>query len=154
MRRTILTSLDAWRAPMSRLREVLFHPDAVWAVAYSPDGRTILSGSSAVVSGKLEGEARLWDAATGQPIGQPMRHGSYVVALAFRPDGKVLLTGGSDRVARLWDARTCAPLGPPLAHRDEVSSVAFAPDGRTFLTVAGPTVRIWDGRTFEPIAAL
>ena len=42
------------------------HSDGVWSVAFSPDGKTILTGM-------LDKTARLWDAATGRPIGQPLR---------------------------------------------------------------------------------
>ena len=40
--------------------------------------------------------ARLWDAATGQPIGAPMKHQGVVMAVAFSPDGKTVLTGSCD----------------------------------------------------------
>ena len=77
-------------------------------MAFSPDGKTILTGC-------WDRTARLWDAATGRPIGQPMRHPDVVWAVAFSPDGKTILTGGQDKTARLWDAATGQPVGPPLA---------------------------------------
>ena len=77
------------------------------AVAFSPDGKAVLTGSE-------DKTARLWDAATGQPIGRPMRHQGGVLAVAFSPDGKTVLTGSEDQTARLWDAATGQPIGPPL----------------------------------------
>jgi tetratricopeptide (TPR) repeat protein len=65
-------------------------------VAYSPDGKTVLTGSR-------DNTARLWDAATGRPLGPPMAHQGRVVAVAFSPDGKAALTGSADGTARLWD---------------------------------------------------
>ena len=56
------------------------------SVAFSPDGKTVLTGS-------CDKTARLWDAATGQPIGQPLAHQGAVGAVAFSPDGKTVLTG-------------------------------------------------------------
>ena len=75
-------------------------------MAFSPDGKTVLTGS-------YDKTARLWDAATGQPLGPPLTHQDTVQAVAFSPDGKTVLTGSVDKTARLWDAATGRPLGPP-----------------------------------------
>ena len=75
------------------------HQGFVLAVAYSPDGKIILTGCA-------DGTARLWDASTGQPIGPPMRHENGVEAVAFSPDGTTVLTGSIDNTARLWDVDT------------------------------------------------
>ncbi|AGA27415.1 serine/threonine-protein kinase [Singulisphaera acidiphila] len=147
LRRTILSNLDAWHTPMIPLREMFVHPDAIWSVALSPNGRTLLTGSSVMVEGKLLGEARLWDVETGKALGEPLKHGSYVNSAVFSPDGKVILTGSADRTARLWDTATCHPLGPPLVQDSSVKTVAFAPDGRSFLTVTGRSVDFWDTAT-------
>ena len=50
-----------------------------------------------------QGSARLWDAETGAPRGEPMKHDHWVDAVAFSPDGKTVLTGSFDKTARLWD---------------------------------------------------
>jgi WD40 repeat protein/tRNA A-37 threonylcarbamoyl transferase component Bud32 len=79
-------------------------------------------------------------------------HGSMVLAVAFRGDGRVLVTGGGDRTARLWDAATGAPRSPPLRHAKQVNAVAFSPDGRKVLTAGdGGTARLWDADTGEPL---
>ena len=83
---------------------------AVFAVAFSPDGKTVLTGSQ-------DKTARLWDAATGRPLGSPMAHQGAVSAVAYSPDGKTVLTGSADFTARLWDAATGRPLGQPMAHQ-------------------------------------
>ncbi len=94
----------------------------VWSVAFSPDGKTILTGS-------YDKTARLWDAATGRPLGQPMEHSGWVSSVAFSPDGKTILTGCDDNTAQLWDAATGQRMGRPLEHQGAVWSVAFSPDG-------------------------
>ena len=99
----------------------------VFAVAFSPDGKAVLTGSA-------DKTARLWDAATGQPIGAPLQHQGRVSAVAFSPDGKTILTGSEDKTARLWDAATGQPIGAPMQHQGPVRAVAFSPDGKAALT--------------------
>jgi hypothetical protein len=114
-------------------------------VAFSPDGKTILTGSS-------DHSARLWETANGQPIGEPLLHGDRIRSVAFSPDGRTVLTASFDQTARLWDAATGKPVGPVIAHRDWVVDVAFSPDGRTILTASSDgTARLcavpppWEG---------
>ncbi len=99
--------------------------DAVRSVAFSPDGRRIVSGS-------YDRTLRLWDAATGQPIEAPLTgHTDVVRSVAFSPDGRRIVSGSNDRTVRLWDAATGRPIGQPLiGHEGHVTSVAFSPDGR------------------------
>ena len=74
----------------------LLHQSLAIAVAFSPDGRTVLTGSR-------DNTARLWDAATGRPLGPPLRHDGEVTRVAFSPDGKTVLTGSYDSTVRIWD---------------------------------------------------
>jgi tetratricopeptide (TPR) repeat protein len=114
-------------------------------VAYSPDGKTVLTGSH-------DGTARLWDATAGRPLGPPMDHRGGVWAVAYSPDGKTVLTGSFDRTARLWDATTGRPLGAPLEHQGRVRVVAYSPDGKTVLTGSfDRTARLWDAATGRPL---
>jgi tetratricopeptide (TPR) repeat protein len=121
------------------------HEKAVFFVAFGPDGRTILTGSQ-------DQTARLWDADTGRPIGQPMVHRETLTSLAFSPDGTTVLTGSQDRMARLWDAATGRPIGQAMEHSGAVNAVAFSPDGKTILTGSEDrTARQWDAASGRPI---
>jgi WD40 repeat protein len=73
---------------------------------------------------------RLWDTATGQPVGPPLTgHTHTVFSVAFSPDGTRIASGSKDGTVRLWDTATGKPIGPPLTgHTDYVYSVAFSPD--------------------------
>jgi WD40 repeat protein len=115
---------------------VVRHSRVVNAVAFSPDGRWLATGSN-------DGDARIWDAAGGRDRLR-LPHGSAVSSVAFSPDGRWLATGSQDGSARIWDAagveeRLC------LSHRSAVSSVAFSPDGRWLATGGNDgDARIWD----------
>jgi len=74
----------------------LVHREAVVAVAYSPDGKTALTGSQ-------DGTARLWDTATAQAIGVAMKHQAPLVSVAYSPNGETVVTVTEDNTARLWD---------------------------------------------------
>ena len=122
----------------------LLHDGHIMAVAFSPDGATVLTGSD-------DNTARLWDAKTGTLRGEPLKHERSVSTVAFSPDGVMVLTGSDDNTARLWDAKTGEPRGEPLKHEDWVRTVAFSPDGTTVLTGSyDNTARLWDAKTGAP----
>ncbi|MCO6427823.1 WD40 repeat domain-containing protein, partial [Nitrosomonas communis] len=77
---------------------LLGHQNAVSSVAFSPDGRRIVSGS-------WDSTIRLRDAESGQQIGQPLLgHQDAVLSIAFSPDGRRIVSGSMDKTVRLWDA--------------------------------------------------
>jgi WD40 repeat protein len=73
--------------------------ESVWSVAFSPDGKRLVTGS-------FGGIAKLWDAATGQEMGALKGHSDGVRSVIFSPDGKRIATGCLDGTIRLWDAAT------------------------------------------------
>ncbi|KAG2033939.1 WD40-repeat-containing domain protein [Suillus americanus] len=89
-----------WPAVQTVLRG---HTDYVRSVSFSPDGTHIVTGSD-------DHTVRLWDAGTGQPLGEPLLgHTSYVTSVSFSPDGTRIVTGSHDHTVRLWDAATRQP---------------------------------------------
>ena len=71
-------------------------------------------------SGSWDDTVRLWDATTGHPIGEPLRHDNSVMSVAFSPDGRRIASGSCDKTVRLWDVATGHPIGEPLRHDDSV----------------------------------
>ena len=134
-------NLTSWTAQTPVLRAILEHHAGLNQAVFGPDGRAVLTGS-------LDGTARVWDPKTGQPIGPIVTHGYEVRSIAFSPDGQHVLTGGSDGKARAWVAATGQPATPSVVHGDEIRFVAFSPDGRLFLTYGSDRrVCLWDAVT-------
>src|SRR5438552_596335 len=109
-------------AGLALLREFPHPPEPMGALAFSPDGNVLCTGS-------YKGTISLWDTRTGQELGQLAGHSLYVDVVAFAPDGRLLASVSHDGSARLWD----------LDARKEVRSLpvpygvalALSRDGRT-----------------------
>jgi WD40 repeat protein len=64
-------------------------------VAYSPDGKRIVTGS-------VDDTAKVWDADTGRELGTLTGHTDRVNSVAYSPDGKRIVTGSWDKTAKVW----------------------------------------------------
>lgn len=126
------------------LHAVLDHRGEVWAAAYSPDGKILLTG------GRTSAPRR-WDAVSGEQIGNPLPHDGEIKAVAMSPDGKLMVTAGTDKFARVWEVATGKAVGKPLSHPQSVQCVTFSPDGATILTGGADGIaRLWEAATGEP----
>ncbi|MGD0024216.1 MAG: retroviral-like aspartic protease family protein [Xanthobacteraceae bacterium] len=131
-----------WRV----LRTLTGHTGGVNSVAFSPDGKRALSGSSRFGDG-----FHLWDLATGQTLKTVTGKALQVISVAFSPDGKQALWGSADGTVRLWDLATGQTLMTLKGHTGGVGRIAFSPLGsRAFSASEDGTLRLWDlatGRT-------
>ena len=119
------------------------HTDAVRSVVWSPNGKTLASGS-------WDSTIILWDLTTRKPLGPPLTgHTNAVYTLAWSSDGKILASGSWDSTIILWDVATRKPLGPPLTgHTNAVYTLAWSPDGTTLASGGDDkTIRLWDVAT-------
>jgi WD40 repeat protein len=114
------------------------HIDYVYSVAFSPDGKTLASGSS-------DRTVKLWEVATGRNIGTIQAHAGTTFSVAFSPDGKIIASGGGDNTAKLMDAATGRTLATLQGHSGSVNRIAFSPDGKMLASGSSDrTIKLWE----------
>ncbi len=129
----------SWSMPTDAGKLDLSH--SIACVAFSPDGRYVVSGGTAR-------QLRMWEAATGKPVRVFEGHGEQITAVSFSPDGGQLAAGGYDATVRIWDVRTARELRVLRGHANSVGAVAFSPDGRYLLSAGNDkAIRLWDVAT-------
>ena len=116
--------------------ESLRHRRAVNTASFSPDGRRVVTASD-------DQTARVWDAESGEPVGEPMRHRGKVNVASFSPDGRRVVTASDDQTARVWDADSGKPVGEPMRHESWVHTASFSPDGRPTVFTDAASARVW-----------
>jgi WD40 repeat protein len=131
---------ERWGAEKQKLEG---YDNSVFAVAFSPDSKTIVSGSE-------DNTVSLWDAVTSEERRTLEGHDNVVWAVAFSQDGKTVASRSGDKTVRLWDATTGKERQVLQGHDDYITAVAFSLDGKTVASGSRDnTVRVWDAATGE-----
>jgi WD40 repeat protein len=157
-------TIRLWEVATGRLiRTIDAHPGShtnVNSVAFSPDGRRLLSSSYGDVS------AKLWDAGTGRLVRTfrhakgPLRSGIFagLTSAVFSSDGTRVATAGlGDKIVNVWDAETghlLQSFWDPDSDRPYHVRLAFSPDGTRLLAGDSSSLRIWDAAKGTPLHTL
>jgi WD40 repeat protein len=146
-------SVRLWDAATGKeLRQLHGHQFGAYALAFSPDAKTLATGGIKQV--------RVWDVATGR---ERARLGDFkrpVFALAYSPDGKALAAAADDGDCRAWDLaggkelRHFGLLRQKAETGNPISKVGFAPGGKVLAWVAwGNRIHLTDARTGKELLA-
>ena len=140
------TAIRLWDLATGKLIARAAAPHAtVYAVAFSPDSKTLASaGADKVV--------RLWDVSKGAagftPIKTLAGHTDTVRALAFGNDAQTLASAGADKTVILWDLAAAKPRHQLKEHTAPIAALVFADDGKTLVSAGGEAQMIfWDAQT-------
>ena len=132
----------------STIHKLIGHTDLITAMAFSPDGKTLVSASR-------DRTVRLWDVKTGAPTRALAAHTDWINSAAYAPDGKTIVTAADDETVRIWNAETGQLLKTLQEHTSSVYSAAYSPDGKTIASGSWDlTIRIWNAETGEILKML
>lgn len=121
------------------------HYEAVKSVAFTPDGKFLLSGSR-------DKTIKLWELSTGREIRSFLGHESTINDLFITPDGKHFVSSSADFTAKLWNIASGELVRTFSGHTDYMTSVAVSPDGKYLLTAGFDWEAIlWNIKTGEEI---
>ena len=145
---TLRGHVDLPLQPLDKPVQRMFKKNWVLAVAFSPDGTRLASGST-------DTTVRLWNTTGDRDSMILQKHTGATNVLAFSPDGKTLASGSTDKTVQLWDTTHGEPIATLTGHINGIAALAFSPDGRTL--VSGSTdgaIRFWDIETETPLENL
>jgi len=142
------STISRWRVEAGppvrivKIANIGLHFDQIGAIAFSPDGSRLASGSA-------DRTTRLWDLPDGES-GPVMKSKAWIQGVAFSPDGTRLAVAAGPTV-KLHDVETGEELAVLATHRRQTLSVAFTPSGRTLLSGSKDgTVCCWDVAAGRP----
>jgi WD40 repeat protein/serine/threonine protein kinase len=135
-------TVRSWETATGKLSST-FVVEKGWRVlAIGPDATTILMASPLKPDGP--GELRLWDATTGQPVGDSLVQPAAIRLAAFTPDGTRLVTAAADKVIRLWDCTAKQIVQQISSPKDvDILSLAVSPDAKMLATGAASSANFY-----------
>ena len=138
--RNIIYLLNA--TTFEELAKLQAKPGNIYALAFSPDGKRLVAGSS-------NRNLSVWDVEKRELIATLESHSAEVFAVAFTPDGSRFVSGGRDRVIRVWHAQRLEEVTQLHGHTSLVYCLAFSRDGKTLASGGGDGVRLWSTKPYR-----
>jgi serine/threonine-protein kinase len=133
---------------MAAAKSLSGHTDTVWAVAVSPDGQILASGS-------YDKTIRLWDIQTGKLQRTLTGHTDAVRAIAFSPDGQMLASGSGDKTIKIWHTQTGELARTLYGHVGPIWAIATSPDAKTLASGSyDGVIKTWNLQTGELLQTL
>ena len=112
--------------------------NGVSCVAFSPDGRRIVTGS-------YDTTLKVRDAATAEEVYALAGHKQFVLSAAYRPDGRQIASGDENGTIIIWDADSGEALFH-LENRAPVKTLTYTRAGDRLVSARGPQMNVWDLR--------
>ncbi len=103
------------------------HSERATAVAWSPDGKEVVSGS-------LDKTVQIWSATTGKTRLVYQGHTDGILAVAWSPDGRSIASSSLDNTIQVWDASTGAHITTYRGHKLPAQALSWSPDSRLIVS--------------------
>ena len=124
------------------------HSMSIEAIAYSPDGAYLASGSN-------DNTIKIWEVETGRLLRTLIGHTDDVYSVSYSPDGKYITSGSRDETIKIWEVVTGECIRTLTGHTSLVKSVTYSPNGKYLATGSwDKTIKLWEVETGECIKTL
>jgi len=125
------------------------HSGMVLSVAFSPDGKRVVSGS-------YDKTVKIWNYETfGAAVPTLRGHSERVNSVAFTPDGKRVVSGSGDKLVKIWDVEAGTEVTTLSGHGAKVWSILFSPDGKRVISGSFDKLNVvWDVETGAEVCTL
>ena len=132
------------------IRRLEGHPGIIYALAFSPNGKIVASGSG-------DNTITFWEPKSGALVKSLFGHKRKVTAIAFSGDSQLLVSGSEDDTVKIWnvaDWRLERTITSFTAGVGGIKAVAISPDKRFVISGGGTRIQVWDTATGNKISTL
>lgn len=126
--------VEVWNLLINEIFELGQHDGTVISMAFSPDGKYLLSGGS-------DNIVKLWSIENRSLIETYRGHSDKITSVAFSPDGNMVISGSSDSTIKIWDIQPPRKINKFFYLTDDnVQSVVFSPDANYLMSTKKDSV--------------